>query len=108
ELLLAIEAFENARRLDKSGKLDSNHNLVKKMGRAWVPVSRDDYEKAINYFKTALKRADSIPAATCSDLRRGLARFYLDLRRYQDCIQEIHGHLSVPPDEAAVDHVTDW
>ncbi|KAF4755305.1 Tetratricopeptide repeat protein 21B, partial [Perkinsus olseni] len=105
EPLLAIEAFENARRLDKSGKVDHNHNLVKKIGRAWVQVH--DYEKAIDYYKTAFKRADSIPAATCSDLRRDLARLYLDLRRYQDCIQEIHRHLAVPHDEATVDQVTD-
>ncbi|KAF4751187.1 Tetratricopeptide repeat protein 21B, partial [Perkinsus olseni] len=66
-----------------------------------------DYEKAIDYYKAALKRADSIPAATCSDLRRDLARLCLDLSRYQDCIQEIHRHLAVPHDEAAVDQVTD-
>ncbi|KAF4727788.1 Tetratricopeptide repeat protein 21B, partial [Perkinsus olseni] len=66
-----------------------------------------DYEKAIDYYKAALKRADSVPAATCSDLRRDLARLCLDLSRYQDCIQEIHRHLAVPHDEAAVDQVTD-
>ncbi|EER11513.1 conserved hypothetical protein [Perkinsus marinus ATCC 50983] len=105
EPTLAIEAFEKARRLDKSSNHASDHNLVKKIARAWTQMH--DYEKAIECYKAALKRADSMPISACSDLRRDLAKLYLDLGRYQECIQEMERHLSVPHDEASTDQVAD-
>ncbi|KAF4673755.1 Tetratricopeptide repeat protein 21B [Perkinsus chesapeaki] len=88
EPVKAIEAFEDAAKLDKSGKTH-------------------DYEKAIDYYKSALRRGDSIPTATCSDLRLDLASLYLDLRRYNDCIQEINKNTANPHDAGVPDQVAE-
>eukprot|EP00928_Gymnodinium_smaydae_P093057 TRINITY_DN7707_c1_g1_i1.p1 TRINITY_DN7707_c1_g1~~TRINITY_DN7707_c1_g1_i1.p1 ORF type:complete len:1369 (+),score=395.70 TRINITY_DN7707_c1_g1_i1:73-4107(+) len=86
----AIKAFQQAMEIDK-GRGDPA--LVQKIGKAMCQTH--DYEKAIQYYHDALRRAPHQ-----QELRQDLAKLYVRLQRWDDAIRELEEALQAVGDEA--------
>jgi len=89
----AIKAFQQAMDTD-GGKKD--HALVQKIGKAMMQTH--DYEKAIEYYHTALRR-NPHQVQQNQELRKDLAMLYVRLQRWDDAIGELEKALEAVVDE---------